>query len=373
MRPRGSDNDFDVLLAGGGHAHLLVLRDATVFREAGYRVALLDPGPFWYSGMASGMLGGAYEPTMLTVDLERLCRHHGVHYLPHRLLRVDPEHRRVYTEGGAGFSYGVLSLNLGSHVALPAQSADQTTYTAKPLTRLWKLRSALEAEWQANPQAEPQVVVVGGGVTGCELAANLLALARRREKSLGLRLYTRTARLLPGQAKGAACYMHRYLVARGAEIHTATDVSPEGQGLPDCDFLLWATGLGFAPPAPDFGLPHSARGIPVEATLAVRGVSGIFVAGDCMDFSPAPLPKLGVFGVRSAPILKHNLLASLDDRPLRSYHPQKRYLSILNLGAGQGLALWGSYWWAGRSAMWLKHYLDTRFLRPFQLPAPDLD
>jgi selenide,water dikinase len=47
-----------LLLAGAGHAHLHLLanRQRLPMRE----VVLIEPGGFWYSGMASGVLGARY-------------------------------------------------------------------------------------------------------------------------------------------------------------------------------------------------------------------------------------------------------------------------------------------------------------------------
>ena len=78
------------------------------------------------------------------------------------------------------------------------------------------------------------------------------------------------------------------------------------------------------------------------------------------------LPKLGVFGVRQAAYIHANLLASLEGKPLAEYKPQKRYLAILNLGDGTALSTWGPFWWNGRSSMWLKDFIDRRFLEGYR-------
>ncbi len=89
---------------------------------------------------------------------------------------------------------------------------------------------------------------------------------------------------------------------------------------------------------------------------------GVFAAGDCLHFVPRPLPKIGVFAVREAPILLHNLRASLDGRSLETFTPQDRYLSILNLGNRRALAYRGRLVWSGRLAWWLKDRNDRRWL-----------
>jgi len=51
-----------VILVGAGHAHLHVVAHAEALIQCGARVVLIDPGVFWYSGLATGMLGGRWPP-----------------------------------------------------------------------------------------------------------------------------------------------------------------------------------------------------------------------------------------------------------------------------------------------------------------------
>jgi NADH dehydrogenase FAD-containing subunit len=76
----------------------------------------------------------------------------------------------------------------------------------------------------------------------------------------------------------------------------------------------------------------------------------------------SPRPPAGVFGVRAAPILAHNLAALATDARLATYAPQSRWLSILDLGDGTGLALRGRFWSLGRGALMLKRRLDLGFV-----------
>jgi NADH dehydrogenase FAD-containing subunit len=78
---------------------------------------------------------------------------------------------------------------------------------------------------------------------------------------------------------------------------------------------------------------------------------------------------VGVYAIRQAPVLTANLEAALDGRPPVPFRPQRRYLAILNLGDGTGLATWGGLWWHGRAAFRLKDLIDRRFLAAHRTPA----
>ncbi len=100
--------------------------------------------------------------------------------------------------------------------------------------------------------------------------------------------------------------------------------------------------------------------------LVARGARVVLVDPGEFWYSGLATGMLGVFGVRQAACIHANLLASLERKPLTEYHPQKRFLAILNLGDATALATWGPFWWHGRSSMWLKDFIDRRFLENYR-------
>ena len=112
-------------------------------------------------------------------------------------------------------------------------------------------------------------------------------------------------------------------------------------------------------------------GFPVRATLQHRDHDDVYAAGDCADFLPATLPRIGVHGVRQGPVLLAALEARASGAPAPVYRPQRRALSILDLGGGTALAVRGRWWWLGRSSLVLKRRIDRRWLRRTGLSGQD--
>ena len=125
-----------------------------------------------------------------------------------------------------------------------------------------------------------------------------------------------------------------------------------------------ATGLVGAELIDSLGLAVSddAR-LQTTPTLQALGDRRIFAVGDCAVIEGDWRPCVGVFGVRAAPYLLANLVAFAKGTPLKSYRPQRRWLSIMDLGDGTGLALWGRAWWLGALALQWKRWLDLGFVR----------
>ncbi|TVR55958.1 MAG: pyridine nucleotide-disulfide oxidoreductase [Gemmatimonadales bacterium] len=367
-----------VLLVGAGHAHLHVITHAHRLRTLGAQVMVVDPGEFWYSGLATGMLGGMYAPDENRIDVRRLAARSDVDFIPDRVVGIHPEKRKVILASGGELDYDLVSFNIGSetdlrHLAVASQArnphstAVPPVWPAKPISNLARLR---EHFTECLAQGQGKALVIGGGATGCEIAANLVELAHRQDAAAEITLLSKSPRLLPDRPEGPSRSVTRALHERGVRVLpgkaairvTAPEVECADGSLHRAETLVLATGL--RPPVilQEFGLSCSREGLQVKNTLRSVDDDRIFGAGDCIDFDGRSLPKIGVFGVRQAPVLLNNLSATLAGGAMSVYHPQRRWLTILNLGWGEGLAMRGRLWWRGRLALRLKDQLDRRFL-----------
>jgi len=374
-RKPGAVNEHkpDIVLVGAGHAHLHVTAHARDLLERA-NVCLVDPGDFWYSGLATGMLGGTVDPADDRVSVARLAGRAGVRHVRSRVAAIDPENRCLVLGDGTSLSYDLASFNVGSEIDTAGLAVEPgQAWRVKPIANLEGLRSQLEHMFASGRR--PRVVVVGGGQTGCEIAASIDGLARRHRARAEVWVLTSRPALLHGHGKRARKVIDTVFARRGIARRTNAHVTAVRSGTVDlrdgsrleCDVAVLATGLR-APSLLD-GLPSACRGergLRVDATLRCSGDASLFGAGDCITFGPRALPALGVYGVRQAPVLLHNLIAAVSGTNLRTYHPQRRTLSILNLGDDRGLALWGELAWHGRMCLRLKNGIDRRFLAHYR-------
>ena len=364
-----------IVLVGAGHAHLGVLRDCGNW---GHRVTCVSPGDFWYSGLATGTLGGQYDIQEDKVDVAAVCRRVGARFVRDRIAALDAAAKRMTLDGGDALDYDVLSLDLGSEVSpLPGLSDDDPrVFAAKPIRRLVDLRRAIEAGEVRS------LAVVGGGYSGCETALNIARLLRQfgvagRRVTLFAGddgLLHRTTAFQRWKVRSALREAGIEVLKADAGAGTSLDGQIAFDRLPlygddaarrlAFDAVLNATGLH--PPAvvSKLGLPLTDAGrIRLRDTLQVGGHDDIFAAGDCATLIGRDLPQIGVVAVRQGEVLSQNLPAAADGKPLKNYAPQKRHLLILNLADGTGLAVWGGLYYRGRPALWLKSFIDKRFLK----------
>lgn len=356
-----------LLLVGAGHAHLHLLRHASRLEAAGYRTTLVAPAWFDYSGAASGIAASGRDPAEGRLDVAALARRNQVDHRQGLIVEVDPLARTATADDGARLGWDVVSFNIGSVAGLdPGAGGDAAVIAVKPLVDLTRLRERLRVPPAGRGH---HVTVVGAGASGIELSAHLAA-RDDTDRVLLLERGPRVGAFLPPRA---ARRLDHLLASRGVEV--LTDVEPnrveedavvlrDGTRVPH-DTVVVATGLA-APPlatrAP-LGGPH---GFPVRATLQHRDHDDVYAAGDCADFLPTGLARVGVHGVRQGPVLLAALEARTSGAPAPVYRPQQEMLSILDLGGGTALAVRGRWWWLGRSSLVLKRRIDRRWMSAYR-------
>jgi len=364
-----------IVLAGGGHAHLYSLLRTKELVRRGFRVTLIDPSPYlYYSGMATGVISGAYAPGENRIDIHRLVEEGGGSFIEDRVEEIHSESRELLLETGDSVPYDAASISLGSETRADVFADNGTNaIRVKPIQHTAEIRRRL----LSSGDRPARVLVVGGGAAGCEVAANALALLGRLDPGGEVTLAETGDSLLPDAPKKAREHVHAVLREKGARILTDTSIVSFGGGVArthdgheiPCDLPVLATGV--SPLSRDLfrasRLPTGEDGgLWVDGQLRSVGDGRLFGGGDCISYRGKALPRLGVFAVRQGPVIFHNLQAILKNEPLTRYKPQERFLYILNLGGGDGLAVYGPLVWRGRLAWKLKHRIDQRFVESFR-------
>lgn len=387
----------DLVLVGGGHAHVQVLRRIMMRPVPGVRLTVvLDRPEAVYSGMVPGFVAGDYSAADLEIDVVPLARRAGARVLLARALRVDPVARRIELEGRPDIAYDVACLDVGSTVlGLDLPGVAEHALATRPIGRFVerlaaRLPSTSAGEaGEAVEAAEPlRVAVVGAGAAGVEIAFTLQARLRASGRVVEITIVSEAGEVLPGHPPRVVAAATRELAGRGLKLREGRVLAVEKDALHldssmlPCDLAIWATG-----PAPPVllaasPLPLDAAGfVQVRSTLQVVGHDDLFAVGDCAALVEHPwVRRSGVYAVRQGPVVDANLRARLAGRSPAPYRPQRDFLMLLNLGERRALgAKWGVP--ARGAGVWrLKDWIDRRFMRRFQVldpldpsgaPAPD--
>ena len=361
-----------LVLAGGGHAHLMTLAGISAILAQGHRLTVVGPSPHhYYSGMGPGMLGGTYIPSEIRFATKAVVERQGGCFIQDRVVRIEADSKTVFLSSGQKIVYDVLSCNTGSQVAETLLTRERTDiFSVKPIECLQQARARV---LELAARREITIAIAGGGPSSAEIAGNL----RQLTKQPGLkrpRLLIFAGHALMGRfPEGVRLRVIGSLARRGIEIiqQRVEAISPgtivTAEGSTNAEIIFLASGVQPSPLFCDSGLATSPDGgLLVNRFLQTPVHPEIFGGGDCISFADEPLDKVGVYAVRQNPILHHNLLAALNGQALRPFRPGGKYLLIFNLGEGEGVLHKGWLTVGGRMAFWIKDLIDRRFMRRFQ-------
>jgi len=158
-----------LLLLGGGHAHVFVMRAFGKLALRDTRVTVLSRSRFTpYSGMLPGLLAGLHTLEESHIDLAWLAGATGCEFIAAEATRIRPEARRVECADGRAFSYDLISVDTGSTPAVDqVPGAREHTLPVKPIDRFFAGWRGIETRVAAGERL--RIAVVGGGAGGVEL------------------------------------------------------------------------------------------------------------------------------------------------------------------------------------------------------------
>jgi selenide, water dikinase len=379
---RRAQVDTDIVLVGGGHAHVRVLTAFAMRPATGVRVTLVTRDlETPYSGMLPGVVAGLYTAEEAHIDLVRLAAATGARLIHADAIGLDRTHKRVVLADRPALAYDLVSLDVGITPALaPITGAAEHGIAVKPIgSFLDKFDRLLEDSRRAD--GPRRIAVIGGGAGGVELIlsvrSRLLAEAAAgggRKSAFSFDLVT-AGEILDNHNGRVRDAFRRLMAANGIRLHErrgARALSARAIELADgtriaADAVLVTTDA--APPAwfAGTGIALDSRGfIAVGPTLQTLNDPNVFAAGDCAALVRTPRDKAGVFAVRAGPPLAANLRRRARGQAPRPWLPQRRHLALISTGDRYAIASRG--WFKAEGAwLWtLKDRIDRRWMRMYQ-------
>ncbi len=367
----------ELLLVGGGHAHVAVLRHFGRAPVPGVRVTLLSRDTHTpYSGMLPGLVAGHYSHEDCHIDLRRLCEATGARLIRGTLNSIDTVSRTAEVAERSSLAWDMLSINTGSAPALDSiAGARDHGIALKPIDRFISAWETFERSLTLA-RSPPRVMVVGGGAAAVEMALALSWRLEQSRRACRITLLAAGEQLLETHNPQVRRLLNGKLAAAGIDVRlgvrvtavTATQLELADGTQLGCDLAVWAIHAGAPSWTRTTGLACDAAGfLAVDDTLRSVSNDGVFAAGDIAAL-PVAVAKSGVYAVREGQVLAHNLSQSLRGAPLRAYRPQRRFLSLLATGPRHAVASRGPLYASGDWVWRWKDRIDRRFMAMYALP-----
>ncbi len=383
MRSASPIAGCDLVLVGGGHSHVEVLRRFALHPAPDIRLTLISRDMHTpYSGMLPGFVAGHYSHDDAHIDLRPLAQTAGARLFHAEATGLDLDGKRVICAGRPPVEFDYLSLDIGSQPnwqGIPG--AADYSLPIKPV-------DGFVAGWQAIERALLQrdgrpfrIAVVGGGAGGTEICLALqhrVAMRCQNGARVQFALVADTAELLSTHSPGVRRRLTHVVYQRGIELHLNRRVVAVTPDTLKCqpeediafDAAIWVTNAAPAAWLRQTGLATDESGF-VAVSDRLQSISHpfVFAAGDVAALAGHRLAKSGVFAVREGPPLARNLRDACRGAPLEHYRPQRRHLALISTGDKYAIASRGR-WNAEGAFIWrVKDHIDRRWMRMYQ----DLD
>lgn len=305
-----------LVILGGGFGGLDVARAIGRSRAArGYwDTLLIDKENFFqFNPLLPAVAVGAVETRHIVYPLREVSRRRHVRFQKNKAVRIDLERRVVVLHNRLEQPFDTLVLAPGSTTNwFGVPGAEQYARPFKTLVDAMTLRARVVELFEMAEQARSDAqrrrllsfVMVGGGVTGVEVAAELIEMAREtllpRYPSLSPSHLTVTIveageRLVPAARPEHSEYVARFLARAGVRVCLGSPVrrvGPHAVELADgarleAFTIVWSAGV--TPPPLVQELPfakHRDGRVLVDAHLRARRPEGgahpdVYVIGDC--------------------------------------------------------------------------------------------
>ena len=366
---------YSLVLVGAGHSNIALIRRFAMDPLEGVRLVVINPeSTAPYSGMLPGFLAGQYIADELFIDVAALCKQAGARFIRGSLERVDtaskmllirhqafPNVRELYIP----YDYAVL--NTGAAPADSFPSTHAGCYYVKPIRELLIDLPRIDERMRRGNRS---MVIAGGGAAGIELA---FAFRARYGSDATITLVSRRSIDHDNALSAGASVIRRALEKKRITLLESVEVTEA-----IVEEVLLSNGRSVAAHvvcvatpvrAPSWiersGLAGKDGFLTVNAELQVDDCEGLYASGDIVNL-PFSRGRSGVMAVRAGQYLAKALWQKIQGRHVSPFRPQRHWLTLLNLGNGEAIAVRGSLAYQGASLFKLKDRIDQKFMARFK-------
>ena len=158
----------DLVLIGGGHSHLNVLKSFSMDKIDGLRITLIsDVYETPYSGMLPGFVENHYSLDEIQIDLYKICYHGNFRFINCKVNKIDGNKNLIYFKNRPPLSFDYLSINIGiNNDTKKIKNADKYALRLKPISKI-------NYNEIINNLESKKIGIIGSGPAGVEISLAL--------------------------------------------------------------------------------------------------------------------------------------------------------------------------------------------------------
>ena len=336
---------------------------------------------FDYQAANPEILSGKVTPADISADLYSFANRIDAEFINDEVVDIDFSEKEVKTRTGTipvPYDYLVIAVG-GEQAFFGIPGAEERSHCINTLEGAVKTKEALDELEPGNSNSAMTIAVIGAGLTGVEVAGELV----ESRSDVRVCLVERMPRILPAfPTPNIASFVTRRLMDRGVEILTGLAVEEvndneivlSGQHghrhrLP-YDILIWTAGLKPGRLLEQLNLPKVRGWLKVDPYLRVDGMSDVFAVGDnaYFEYDGIRSGQNVEEAEREGKIAAVNIIRTVSGDKLKRYKPKNTIQNpraIISLGGDTAVIYVG-----GRVftifGYRLKKSIEHRYMRRFR-------
>jgi NADH dehydrogenase len=375
----------EIVVLGAGYAGVTVCHEIRRVGKRGFPTTVVDRHPSHTLRTRLYEVGRLAEANgrseRWSVPIDRVLGRDGATFVEGEVGGIDLDARTVQV-GPGKIPFRALAICLGSVAAyygVPgAEEHTEQVYRFAGAVQLAERLTALARTAARANGSPPRVVVVGGGSTGTEVAAEIATVNWSKvidapTPPMEVTLVVGALPLLAGLPEPLIRHATRLLAKARVRLLVGINVSKvepraltlqDGQVLP-ADAVVWCAGLETPAVVRELNTSHGKGGrLLVNEHLELPEHPGVFAVGDVVEFRDPRtgllVPSTAQAALVEAPVAGRNIVAHLTGGIYAPFHYRERGVVVSvgrRRGAGRvaGVTIWG------RPAALLKAALESDY------------
>jgi len=380
-----------IVIIGAGFGGVYTARFLKpLLQKAKVRVTLISrENYFLFTPLLHEVAGGGLSPRSVTEPIREIFDGTGVRFIEANVSSINPADKTLKVDSET-ISYDYLVLSAGATTNFyGVRGAEQYSYTLKNVADALHIRRAIitaceRASRIEDPAMRKQLlscVVIGGGPSGVELAAELMEFMRGtlaqyfrkteiRKEDMSVTILASSSKLLPQFPKSISNIARKKMIKLGIRVHTNTKVTEidkknitlENGKVVSSEHIIWVAGVTPLNIKLAGGELDVGKRFVVDPYLRLTTHKDIFALGDiaCSISQKAEcrLPMLAQVAAQQARTVAINLRKSIENRKLQKFVYREKGI-LISLGqwsaAGEifGITMSGPLMWL----LWRTVYL----------------
>lgn len=382
-----------VVIIGGGYAGIYALRELA--KNKNIKITLIDKHTYHnLQPEVYDLIANKSTFADVTIDLTTLVKGFGHQHLEFKNLKVrqiDQKARKIYTEEKEIVEFDYLIMAAGTRTFFPpAIPGLNNADDIKKLHRAITFKQSFERQLfekirdEAKQCADTHIVVVGAGLSGVEIAAEMAYYSNKFFKrgnfscdNLKISLISSSASILPGLKQDLINVSQKRLKELGINIITNTKLQEVGDGFCKLSngttinhsFVVFTGGVEASTISAELeDVEKNAKGqIIVNEFMQTNTYENIFAAGDIAEIrnlnGEIMPPNVTIARISGASAGK-NVLKLIASKPLEKCNPKLDGVLIALGGSYAAGDIYGLLTVKGRLAYEIKKYVFSSYRRP---------